>query len=159
MFTVNKSIKFFLPYSIVSIVIFIILYFTGIYQNFGVVDGYGWSNSILLDKFFTVINYFPPRSYYSFIFAIFYFILSVPLQELLFRVLPKLVFKQKWLYVWLTSTVFALCHVYYMQPFALVMVFGMGILIALDYWDNDNFWAICAFHALTASIAFTLNLA
>lgn len=159
MSNINQSLKFFTPYSLIAVAIFAALYLTGIYQSFGVVEGYGWSNSILLNKFFASINYFPPKSSYPIIFAAFYFVISVPLQELLFRALPKMLITKKWLYVWLTSAVFALCHIYYMQLFALLMVFGMGFLTALDYWNNRNFWAICAFHALTASIAFTLNLA
>ncbi len=154
-----NSIKFFAPYTIVSTLIFCGLYFTGLYQIFGTVEGYGWSNSVLLNRFFEFIGYFPPKYLYPYIFGVFYFVISVPFQEWVFRVVPKIFITQKWVYIWLTSIIFTLCHIYYLQPFGLVMVFGMGVLTGLDYWNNRNFWTICAFHGITASMAFTLNLA
>ena len=154
-----NSIKFFAPYTLVSLLFFCVLYFTGLYHNFGTIEGYGWSNSLLLNKFFGFIGYFPPKYLYPYIFGLFYFVISVPFQELLFRVVPRLFISQKWVYIWLTSIVFTLCHIYYMQPFSLIMVFGMGILMAFDYWNNRSFWSICIFHFLMACMTFTLNLA
>jgi Type II CAAX prenyl endopeptidase Rce1-like len=155
----NPSIKFFAPYTILSIMLFAIVYFTGISKYLAAVEGYGWSNSILLDRVFRILNIKVARQYYIICFVIFYFIISVPLQEYVFRVLPLRFLQSKVKYVITTSLIFMLCHLYYMQLPGLILTGGMGILLAIDYYNNRNFWIICIIHALFASMAFTLGLA
>jgi hypothetical protein len=155
----NPSIKFFTPYAILSILAFLVIYFSGISKYLGEVDGYGWSNSILLDKVFGFLSIKVPKEYYMICFVIFYFIISVPLQEYVFRILPLRFFQSKTKYVIITSIVFMLCHIYYMQLPGLILTGGMGILLSIDYYNNRNFWVICIIHALFASMAFTLGLA
>jgi hypothetical protein len=155
----TPSIKFFTPYIILATIAFMIIYTTGVNKYLGAVDGYGWSNSILLDRVFGFLNITVARQYYTICFVIFYFIISVPLQECVFRVLPKRFINSKLQYVAITSIVFMLCHVYYMQLLGLILTGGMGVLLSIDYWNNRNFWVICIIHALFASMAFTLGLA
>jgi Type II CAAX prenyl endopeptidase Rce1-like len=158
-FLQNPSIKFFTPYLILSVLFFAIIYFTGISKYLGAVEGYGWSNSILLDRVFRFLNVKVAREYYTICFVIFYFIISVPLQEFVFRVLPLKFMKSKVKYFTITSIIFMLCHLYYMQLPGLIMTGGMGILLSIDYYNNRNLWIICIIHALFASMAFTLGLA
>jgi Type II CAAX prenyl endopeptidase Rce1-like len=155
----NLSFKFFLPFVIIASVVFLLVYFLGLSKYLGAVDGYGWSNSILLDKVFGFLNVKIDRRYYTFAFVVFYFIISVPLQELVFRVWPKRYFSSQVKYVFITSIIFMLCHIYYMQLPGLILTGGLGVLTAYDYWNNKNFWAICIIHAIFASMAFTINLA
>ena len=155
----KKSILFFLPYLLVSVVIFCICYFTNWYTSWGVVDGYGWSNNILLNNFFGWINISVDKKFYPYIFGLFYFFISVPIQEFVFRVIFLQFIKNKYQFVIINSIVFTLIHIYYMKPLALIMVFIMSILISLDYFKNRSFTTICLFHFLMASFAFTLNLA
>lgn len=172
----KSSFSFFLPVYLISFLVFAILYFTKIYEILGVVSGYGWENSTLLDIWFknsylNNLNIFVDRKFYIFIFPAYYFFISVPIQEYIFRVLPfkiltryKSILKLsppffKYYYYFLISAIFAALHLYYMQPFAVSLVFLMGVLNAIDYSRNQNFFAICSFHFFTATIAFTLNLA
>jgi Type II CAAX prenyl endopeptidase Rce1-like len=155
----NPSIKFFTPYAILSIIIFFIIYFSGISKYLGAADGYGWSNSILLDRVFGFLNVKVPKEFYMVCFVIFYFIISVPLQEYVFRVLPLRFFHSKLKYVIITSLIFMLCHLYYMQLPGLILTGGMGVLLSIDYYNNRNFWVLLFVHALFASMAFTLGLA
>ena len=155
----NPSIKFFTPYVLLSITIFLIVYFAGWSKYLGAVEGYGWSNSILLDRVFGFLNLSVPKQYYTFYFVIFYFVISVPLQEYMFRVLPLMFMKSKVKYALITSMIFMLCHLYYMQLPGLILTGGMGVLLSIDYWNNRNFWVLCIIHALFASMAFTLGLA
>jgi hypothetical protein len=157
--TQNPSIKFFTPFVILSIMIFVLIYFSGANKYLGAVEGYGWSNSILLDRVFGFLNLKVPKQYYAFCFVIFYFIISVPLQEYIFRKLPVRFFQSKAKYVAITSIIFMLCHIYYMQLPGLILTGGMGFLLSVDYYNNRNFWIICIIHALFASMAFTLSLA
>jgi Type II CAAX prenyl endopeptidase Rce1-like len=155
----NPSLRFFLPFVVLASIIFAITYFFGLNKYLGAVDGYGWSNSILLDRIFGFLNIKVDPKYYVACFVIFYFIISVPLQELVFRVWPLRFFNSKLTYVAFTSLTFMICHVYYMQLPGLILTGGLGVLTAYDYWNNKNFWAICIIHAIFASMAFTLNLA
>jgi Type II CAAX prenyl endopeptidase Rce1-like len=155
----NPSFRFFLPYVIIATVIFLLTYILGLNKYLGAVDGYGWSNSILLDRIFGFLNIKVDPKYYITCFVVFYFIVSVPLQELVFRVWPLQYFNSKLTYVAVTSLIFMLCHIYYMQLPGLILTGGLGILTSYDYWNNKNFWAICIIHAILASMAFTLNLA
>ena len=157
--TINHSIKFFTPYILLSIIIFLIVYFAGLSKYLGAVDGYGWSNSILLDRVFGFLNLSVPKQYYTFCFVVFYFVISVPLQEYVFRVLPLKFFQSKAKYIIITSLIFMLCHLYYMQLPGLILTGGMGILLSIDYHNNRSFWILCFIHALFASLAFTLGLA
>lgn len=155
----NPSVKFFTPFALLSILIFAIVYFSGMSKYLGAVDGYGWSNSILLDRIFGFINLQVPRQYYTICFVVFYFVISVPLQEYIFRVLLLRFFQSKVKYVAITSVIFMLCHIYYMQLPGLILTGGMGVLLSIDYYKNRNFWIICLIRALFASMAFTLGLA
>jgi hypothetical protein len=155
----KSSLEFFKPFLIGSIAIFCIVYSSGIYQNFGEIEGYGWSNSILLNRIFGFLGVSVPIGFYPFIFGAFYILISVPLQEYFFRVLPLRFIKSRPAYIWSTTLVFGLCHIYYMQPFSLLLVFGLGYILALDYYNNKNFWWICFVHFFLACMTFTLNLA
>lgn len=160
-----EAFKFFLPYIILSLISFTVIYFTGIYKYMGVVEGYGWNNSKLLDTWFKGLNLDVPRSWYIIIFPLYYFLISVPLQEYIFRVLPLKFLKPNqspkdgFIYIAVISLIFALLHLYYMQPISVILVFGMGVLNAFSYSKHRSFLLICLFHLITASIAFTLNLA
>lgn len=155
----KSAFKFLFPCTILSLISFIIIYFTGIYKYMGIVEGYGWNNSVLLDTWFKALNWNVPRGWYIIIFPSYYFLFSVPVQEYLFRVLPLKFKPSKFVYIWVISLIFALLHLYYMQPISVALVFGMGVLNAISYSKHKSFIAICLFHLLTASIAFTLNLA
>jgi Type II CAAX prenyl endopeptidase Rce1-like len=155
----NPSFKFFLPFVVLASIIFIFTYFLGLGKYLGSVDGYGWSNSILLDRIFGFLNIKVDPKYYVACFVIFYFIISVPLQELVFRVWPMRFFQSQIKYILITSVIFMICHVYYMQLPGLILTGGLGVLTSIDYWNNKNLPAICIIHALFASMAFTLNLA
>jgi Type II CAAX prenyl endopeptidase Rce1-like len=155
----NPSIKFFTPYVILSTLIFVVVYFFRLNKYLGAVEGYGWSNSILLDRVFDFLRIKVLKEYYTLCFVIFYFIISVPLQEYVFRILPLRFFQSKTKYIIITSIIFMLCHLYYMQLPGLILTGGMGILLSIDYYNNRNFWIICLIHALFASMAFTLGLA
>jgi Type II CAAX prenyl endopeptidase Rce1-like len=147
------------PFYIICSVVFVIVYFLGLYNQLGSLEGYGWSNSILLDRFTYFTSISVPKNLYPFYFGVFYFFISVPLQEYIFRVLPIRFLKNKWSYIFITTTIFTLCHVYYMGWFSLILTFGLGLLLSLEYWYNRNFWALFWFHLFCASLAFTLNLA
>ena len=155
----NPSIKFFTPYIVLSVLLFAVVYFFDLNKYLGAVDGYGWSNSILLDRVFGFLDISVPKQYYTICFVIFYFVISVPLQEYAFRVIPLRLFQNKINYILITSIIFMLCHVYYMQLPGLILTGSMGILVSIDYWNNRNFWATCIIHGLFASMAFTLGLA
>jgi hypothetical protein len=155
----KASTKFLLPYTIFGTIVFVVVYTLGWHNSLGTVEGYGWSNSKLLDFWFGVLNLKVPKEFYPWFFAAYYFLFSVPIQEYLFRVLPLKFIKNPLVYIWIINIGFTFLHIYYMKPISLILVFGMGVLVSIDYLKNRSFLNICLFHFLLAAIAFTLNLA
>ena len=160
----NGAFNFLKPVLILLAIMTILIKVTNFETKLGQVVGYGWSNSTLLDIWFNTLKINIPKTWYIVIFPIYYFLFSVPIQEYIFRVLPLkfLPFnktKNILIYLFVISIIFALLHLYYMQPISVALVCGMGILNAIIYAKYRSFMAICLLHAITASIAFSFNLA
>lgn len=155
----KASFTFFAPFLGFSFILFCVLYFSGFYHTWGVWNGYGWTTSIWLNFILDSFNLKIRNSSYWLVYGLIYTIVFVPLQELLFRVLPITYFKNKWITVGFFTLFFSLLHLYYMHPVSLILVAFLGVLTAYDYSKNRSFVGIWVFHSLIAYMAFTLNLA
>jgi hypothetical protein len=155
----RRSLQFFVPIVVVSLLLFCAFYFTGWYHSWGVWPGYGWTTSGWLNSLMNAVGYDIPSQYYWIVFGVLYSLISVPIQELIFRVLPQKFIQNKWISIGISTIIFTLIHLYYMKPISLILIVFLALVTSFDYSRNRSFMAIWLFHVVTAYMAFTLNLA
>ncbi|QGM98857.1 CPBP family intramembrane glutamic endopeptidase [Methylocystis parvus] len=96
-------------------------------------------------------------------FAPFYVLVSSPLQELVCRVIPKLITDKLRLssakYMFFSAASFSLMHLAYGDALLLANTFFVGLAWAAAYQATRNVWPVAASHAAVGTFAFWLGVA
>jgi len=90
-----------------------------------------------------------------------YSLISVPLQELIFRGFYisrlEVVTKSKWIIILISSTIFALVHIPFQNWFLVIGCFLLGILLAYHYLKHRSLASMIIAHAWLGSLLVVFN--
>lgn len=98
----------------------------------------------------------------SFTFLAFYILISVPLQEFIFRSLMiyeiKLFTDNKYTLIGISSIMYSLAHVMYHSWQVIFVTLFVGIVWGLSYLKWSNFWGVALAHAIIGSVAVFIGI-